>query len=277
MDATAGERPAFTRFEHAAWGDPAVAETYATWWGGLTRQAAGPLLAAAGARAGAMVLDIACGPGFLGEAALARGARVVGVDFSRAMLRLAQGRAPALRLVEGDAEALPLRAAVFDAAVMAFGLLHLARPEAALAEAHRVLRPGGRLALSVWAAPPATRGFAIVQAAVQAHGDPDVPLPPGPPFFRFADAGECRRALQAAGFTGVGVQTVPMVWRSASADLLCTAFEQGTARTRGLLRAQAPAALARIRQAVRQQLETLRVGSGYEVPMPCLVVSARKP
>jgi SAM-dependent methyltransferase len=91
-------------------------------------------------------------------------------------------------LLHGDAEALPFStsgaehsAGLFDAVTCNFGVLHLGRPEDFFAEAHRVLRPGGRLAFTVWAAPPATEGFAITLGALGEHGDPNVALPAGPP------------------------------------------------------------------------------------------------
>ena len=59
------------------------------------------------------------------------------------MVAEARRRWPALTFREGDAEALPFESSSLDAVVMNFGLLHLARPDVALAEAFRVLRPAG--------------------------------------------------------------------------------------------------------------------------------------
>ena len=152
------------------------------------------------AGAGTRLLDVATGPGYVAEAAFSlRRARVTGCDFSEAMLDLARarlgdgGRGPLatdganLSLEPGDAEALPYADGAFDAVTCGYGILHLGEPDKFLLEALRCLRPGGRLAFSVWAAPPATEAFALLLGAVSAAGDPSVPLPPGPPFFRFAD------------------------------------------------------------------------------------------
>src|SRR5207302_5786133 len=121
-------------------------------------------------------------------AAAARSADVTGLDFSSAMIAEARRRHPAIEFSEGDAEALPFDASAFDAVVMNFGLLHLARPDTAIAEAHRVLRPGGRYALTVWAPPEQAVGFGMTLRAIQEHGNPNVGLPEGPPFFRFSAA-----------------------------------------------------------------------------------------
>jgi SAM-dependent methyltransferase len=265
----------FHQFEHAGW--QRAAEHYGEAFGALTTQAAEPLLDAAGVRAGARVLDVACGPGMVSAAAQARGADVVGVDFSAAMIARARATHPHVRFEEGDAEALQLASSSFDAVVMNFGLLHLARPDHAIAEGYRVLRSGGRYAFTVWDAPERAVGFRAVLDAVDAYGRADVGLPEGPPFFRFSAADQSRRALEDAGFTGVDVRTVPLVWRLSSADGVFDALAQGGVRTAALLRAQTPESLARIRSAVRASVETYRHGSTYEVPMPAILVSAMRP
>jgi SAM-dependent methyltransferase len=100
------------------------------------------------------------------------------------------------------------------------GVLHLGEPEKFFSEALRVLRPGGRLGFTVWAAPPATEGFSITLDAVAAHGDPTVELPPGPPFFRYADADTVASDLEAAGFEGVASEVVAQEWTLPHAGAL---------------------------------------------------------
>ena len=99
---------------------------------------------------------MASGPGYVAAAAASVGASAVGVDFSSEMVRLAASRYPGIVFQEGDAEALAFPDESFDAVTLNFGVLHLARPDAALAEARRVLVPGGRCALTVWAKPEAS-------------------------------------------------------------------------------------------------------------------------
>ena len=98
-------------------------------------------------RPGDTVLDACCGTGDLAIAAARAGGRVVGLDFSQAMLGRARRKAPELEWLEGDLLALPFAAASFDAATVGFGVRNVEDLARALAELRRVLRPGGRLGI----------------------------------------------------------------------------------------------------------------------------------
>jgi SAM-dependent methyltransferase len=265
----------FHAFEQTGW--ERAAEFYGDAFGPITAQAAEPMIDAVGASPGTRLLDVATGPGFVAGAAARRGAEAVGLDFSRAMIAEATRRQPAVAFREGDAEALPFDAASFDAVVMNFGLLHLARPDRALAEAHRVLRAGGRYAFTVWAAPERAVAFGLALRAIEELGNKDVPLPEGPPFFRFSDAAETQRALEAIGFTDVRVRELPLTWRLTSADAVFDALSRGGVRTAAVLRAQTPDALAAIRAAIRRGVESYARDGGFDVPMPAMLASATKP
>jgi ArsR family transcriptional regulator len=92
--------------------------------------------------------DLGCGTGAAAEALAPFVRRVVAVDHSQEMLALARRRLDDranVDLREGDLEALPIDDAELDAALLALVLHHLADPAAVLAEAARVIRPGGRL------------------------------------------------------------------------------------------------------------------------------------
>jgi len=265
----------FHDFEQAGW--QRAAEHYPNAFGELTRQAAGPLLDAVGAGAGTRLVDVATGPGFVAGAATARGAIVTGLDFSPAMIAEARRRYPSVAFREGDAEALPFEDGQFDAVVMNYGMLHLARPNKAIAEARRVLRPGGRYAFTVWGAPDLAIGFGLVVHAIDKYGDPDVGLPEGPPFFQFSDAVECRRTLESAGFGEIAVDMLRLTWRLKSADEVFAAIATGGVRTSAVLRAQTPDAIAQIRDAVRHGVESYWTNDGaFEVPMLSVLASATK-
>ena len=265
----------FHEFEQAGW--ERAAEFYGDAFGALTAQTAAAMLDAAGVTRGTRLLDVATGPGFIAGAAAARGADVAGLDFAAAMVAEARRRHPAIEFREGDAEALAFTDASFDAVVMNFGMLHLARPDVAIAEARRVLRPGGRYAFTVWAAPERAVGFGLALRAIEAHGNKDVPLPEGPPFFRFSDAAGAQQTLESIGFVAVRVEELPLAWRLASADAVFDALSRGGVRTAAVLRAQTPAALAAIRAAVRNGVEAYARDGEFVVPMPAVLASGRKP
>lgn len=93
---------------------------------------------------GRTVIDVGAGAGAFSRVAAGRGAQVIALDPSAAMLRLAAG--PGVLRVRGVAEALPVRAHAADAAVAA-SAFHWFEGRRALGELHRALRRGGRLAL----------------------------------------------------------------------------------------------------------------------------------
>jgi SAM-dependent methyltransferase len=265
----------FRSFEHAGW--ESIPAGYHASFGALTTQAIEPLLDAVRVKKGMSFLDIATGPGYLAAAAARRGATVLGVDFSAAMVGQARQLHQSIEFREGDAEKLPLGNRLFDAAGMNFGILHLGQPELALLEAHRVLRAGGRFAFSVWCKPEETIGFGIVLRAVDLHGEPRVELPEGPPFFGYSDPKECTRGLLVAGFESPSVTKIVQTWRIPADDGLFNAMKDSTVRTAGLLRAQKPTVLNKIREEMRAALMTYTKGEIVELPMPALIASAIKP
>ena len=115
------------------------------------------------------VLDVCTGTGDLAIAARTAdppAARVVGVDFAGAMLRVgleklrAQRLAGGVTLVRGDATRMPVAARSMNAVTIAFGIRNVDNIVAACAEMHRVLKPGGRVAILEFAIPttPGIRG-----------------------------------------------------------------------------------------------------------------------
>jgi len=101
---------------------------------------------------GERFLDVATGTGWTARRLAQRGARVIGVDFSPAMIEAAIRLAPAIEFRIADAEALPFGDASFDSLTSTFGVMFAARPEDAARELKRVVRQGGRLGLTTWLA-----------------------------------------------------------------------------------------------------------------------------
>jgi demethylmenaquinone methyltransferase/2-methoxy-6-polyprenyl-1,4-benzoquinol methylase len=161
-------------------------------------------------RPGDRVLDAACGTGDLAIEASRAGARVVGLDFSGAMLERARRKAPELEWLQGDLLALPFEDADFDAATVGFGIRNVADLEAGLRELRRVVRPGGRLGVL-----EITRPSGILRPFYSLWFDRVVPLlgrilPGGEAYTylpasvrRFPGPDELAAALRAAGFDDV--------------------------------------------------------------------------
>ena len=109
------------------------------------------LVARAGVRPGATVLDVACGTGNVAIPAALSGGRVTGVDLTPEHFPAARARAAAAGVavdwIEGDVEALPFEDDTFDIVLSAFGCMFAPRHAVAAAELARVLRPGGRLGI----------------------------------------------------------------------------------------------------------------------------------
>lgn len=265
----------FKQAEQAGW--QAKASAYDESLGSVTAQAVAPLLDAVRLHSGMALLDVACGPGYSAGRAAARGATAIGIDFADAMVAEARRLFPDAEFRHGDGEALDFADTSFDAVVCPFGLLHMPDPDGAIAEAARVLRPGGRYAFTVWCTADKHDLFAVVLGAVQAHGRMDVPLPPAPPIFRFSDPAECEGALRAAGFADVEVREIPLTWQAPSAEDVVETVYRSTVRTSMLLEAQTADAREEIHAAIIDGAARFRKGDVFEMAWPAVLACATKP
>src|SRR5262245_2847235 len=111
---------AFQAFERRGW--DRVAHLYDVTWAPLTTPLVPPLLDAAAVSPGQRVLDLACGPGYVAAAAAARGAEVVALDISAAMVAEARRRHPHLDVRRSAAERVELADGSFDRVLMSFGI-----------------------------------------------------------------------------------------------------------------------------------------------------------
>jgi len=265
----------FWEFERAGW--ERAAEHYDICWTD-TLLFVEALLDAAAVGPGTRVLDVACGPGYVAAGALERRAQPVGLDFAPAMVRIAAARVPGGEFVEGDAQHLPFSDESFDAVTMGFGVHHLSEPERAFAEARRVLGPGRRYAFTSWAE-EGNDADAIVGAAIEAHADPDVDVPAGPPFFAFSNHEAAAAALTRGGFDpeSFRFETVRAIWRLADPDALFQAELDAGVRTGAVLRGQSEERLARIREAIAAGVSAHDDGDGYPLTLAAHVVSAATP
>jgi arsenite methyltransferase len=198
--------------------EQAARELEALYQIGDARRRRATVQAAIAAAPGEDVLDVGCGPGFYCAelvAAVGKAGAVTGVDSSPAMLVLAAQRCAGhenVELLEGAAVALPLADESFDAALSVQVIEYVAEPERALAELHRVLRPGGRVlvwdidwgTLSLHSEDPA-RSERVLRAWDERLAHPSLPRTMG-------------SLLRSAGFEDVAMSAYPLATLGADPD-----------------------------------------------------------
>jgi len=160
---------------------------------------------------GAVVLDVGTGTGIVPHVLARRPdsvAVLIGCDRSRDMLQVARSRTASLDVVAADAVALPFRDSAFDVVTASFVMSHVADYRAALVEARRVLRPGGALAITSWAAgedEPSRVWSRLLAGMVPADELEAAFARLAPSMSVFDNAAGVESALTEAGFVAVSV------------------------------------------------------------------------
>jgi ubiquinone/menaquinone biosynthesis C-methylase UbiE len=246
--------------------------------GGLTDW----LCTAAGLAPSKRVLDIACGSGQPALTAAARvrpGGEVVATDLSTDMIAVARRKAAAAGIDnvdfrEMDAEKLTFPERCFDAVTCRFGLMFCPDPVRAASEMRRVLRPGGRLALSVWDESKVNPFFTVMAGPVtQCLGTPP-PDPKAPGVFRLAPPGELESVLRAAGFKEISIESRPMTFEYESIDEYWKVQSDLAAPLRAAMSTLSPPELARLKEMVLAAVEPYREGSSVRLQATPLCATA---
>jgi SAM-dependent methyltransferase len=230
---------------------------------------------------GDTVLEVSAGAGDTGFAVAAivgeRG-RLISTDFSPDMVEVARRRGAELGLQSVDyrvidAERIELDADSVDGLLCQSGYMLMADPAAALSEARRVLRPGGRLALSVWGAPERNPWASIGGRILVERGHMPPPEPGAPGIFSMASEERTRGLLEGAGFT-VRTEEVPMRWAFLDID----EYERWVKEVAGAFAMVVRGLPEGEREALKSQLTEafapFAADGGYELPAVALCAVA---
>lgn len=235
-------------------------------------------------RPGERVLELACGPGGLGLAAaawVAPGGEVVQSDVVGEMTEIAAERARTLgisnvrtRVLDLEHIAEPDRA--YDVALCSEGLMLVPEPARAVREIRRVLRPGGRVALTVWGPRERNPWLGLVLDAVSTQIGRPVPPPGVPGPLSLADRDGLVRLLRDAELIEVEVEELAVPLRAATFEQWWTRTSALTGPLAVILAALPEDALQAIRTRLRTAVAPYQTPAGLELPGLTLLASARR-
>ncbi len=229
------------------------------------------------------VLDIATGTGEPGLSLARRAPQgsVVGLDLSEGMLAVARDNAARQGLanysaVAGDACALPFPAQRFDAVSCRMGFMFFPDMLLAAQEMHRVLKPGGRLATSVWSAPAHNPWITTMMGTMSAHLPLPAPAPLAPGMFRCAQPGMLADLLEKAGFSGVHAEEVQSTVEFDGLESYWQNMMEIAAPVVAAMSQADEATRAAIKATLFSKLEPLLVNGKISLPFGSLVLTGEK-
>lgn len=208
---------------------------------------------------GQTILELAAGRGDVGLLAaelLVPGGRLILTDGAEAMVEVAKRHGETLGLPAGLVEYKPMelewvdeKLATVDGVLCRFGYQHAVDPEAALREARRVLKPGGRIVLATWSPPQENPWLsALPDAAIELGLDtPSAPDAPGA--FALSDPTRLSDLLEDAGFDDPHVEPIDLVFNAPSLDAWWDTLRDFSSTMRPLLDGLSPADHYKLRDA----------------------------
>ncbi len=199
--------PTTSKSNGKLWG--ARARDWANFQEGTLQPVFATVLSRLGITVSTRYLDIGCGAGMAAKLASGLGARISGVDASEAMLTIARERTPGGDFHIGDLEELPHQDETFDGVTAFNSIQYAGNPAIALAEARRVTKPGGKVAIVTWGDTEHMEA-----ARFNASLKPLMPAPPpntpGP--FALSDEAALREFATGAGLTPLEVFDIDAPW-----------------------------------------------------------------
>lgn len=234
--------------------------------------------------AGQTILDLAAGlgeTGFLAARRVGETGRVLVTDFAPRMVAAARRRAAEFGVTnaefrELDAERMALESGCVDGVACRWGYMLMADPGAAFGETYRVIRPGGRLAFSVFGAPEHNPWASLVGRILVAEKHVPPPAPGSPGIFALSDPKPIHLLVTRAGFTPPDVAEMPLTWRFPSPDAYWWFLTEMAGAISPILRGLTPEVQAKVRSRIDDMAQPFRARDGYAFPVLCLNVATRK-
>ena len=229
-------------------------------------------------RPGDTVLELAAGLGDTGLMAarlVGQSGRVMVTDFTPEMVAAARRRAEELGVQNAefralDAERMDLETDSVDGVLCRWAYMLMIDPAAAFAETRRVLRAGGRLAFSVWAARERNPALSLVGKVLVELGHVPPPEPEAPSAFAMADPGRIRELVVAADFAEPEMEEIPFRLPFADGDAYWRYLSETSASSSRVLRSLPPEEQAKVLEQVHEAARPYRSGEGYDFPAVCL-------
>src|ERR671921_1710462 len=229
---------------------------------------------------GDTVLELAAVLGDTGLKAahlVGRSGRVIITDFAPEMVAGACRRAEEMGVENAefrtlDAERMDLETNSVDGVLCRWAYMLMIDPAAAFAETRRVLRPEGRLAFSVWAAPERNPALSMASEVLVELGHIPPPDPGAPGAFALADPGRIREVVVGAGFAEPEIEEVFFRRPFADQDDYLRFLTETSSSLSPVLRALPEEAHAAFRQRMHEATRPYHSGEGYDFPSVCLNV-----
>ncbi len=205
---------------------------------------------------------------------------VTGIDLSPNMVEVAKKNAIKRRLkniefLAMDAERLDLPAKCYDAATSCFGFQIITNPDAAAAELFRVLKPGGRAALTVWSTGERSPALDVVVGPMLEYAEPDetgyLPTP-----YEMGGQGELAVMLGKHGFTAPEERRSTSFYGAKSVDEYLNLMLSGTPLGHSLSE-ESPKVQKKILEKARRNIKRFKGANGVKIPAECVLVIASKP
>ena len=233
---------------------------------------------------GQTILDVAAGPGdtgFVAAQLLGSQGKLISTDFAEKMVDAARARAEQLGVTNVefrvmDAERMDLPDDHVDGVLCRWGFMLMLDPAAAMRETRRVLRPGGKLAFSVWGTPQDNIWVTLIGMVLTQRGTPPQSDPFGPGgIFSLSEHDRIRELLTDAGYAQIEIEDMPVSWDHRDFDALWSYISEMSGVISTIIADLDDDEIASLRADIKTAAETFRSGDGYSFPGKTINVLAQ--